>query len=44
MVVDYVLKEFEEDTDFDKLVFKYMILSGEITGSQVIYLYTTRES
>jgi len=38
VVVDYVLKEFEEDTDFDKLVFKYMILSGEITGSQVIYL------
>lgn len=38
VVVDYVLKEFEDDTDFDKLVFKYMILSGEITGSQVIYL------
>lgn len=29
VVVDYVLKEFEDDTDFDKLVFKYMILSGK---------------
>ena len=38
VVVDYVLKEFEDDSDFDKLIFKYMILSGEITGSQVIYL------
>lgn len=38
VVVDYVLKEFENDSDFDKLIFKYMILSGEITGSQVIYL------
>ncbi|MFR5028084.1 MAG: hypothetical protein ACLTDF_04290 [Coprococcus sp.] len=38
VIVDYVLKEFEDDSDFDKRVFKYMILSGEITGSQVIYL------
>jgi penicillin-binding protein 2 len=38
VLVDYILKEFEDDSDFDKLVFKYMILSGEITGSQVIYL------
>lgn len=38
VVADYVLKELEDDTDFDKLIFKYMILSGEITGSQVIYL------
>lgn len=38
VVVDYVLKEFEDDSDFDKLIFKYMILSGEITGSQVICL------
>ena len=38
VIVDYVLKEFEDDSDFDKQVFKYMILSGEITGSQVIYL------
>ncbi len=38
VVVDYVLKEFEEDPDFDKMIFKYMISSGEITGSQIIYL------
>ena len=38
VIFDYVLKEFEDDSDFDKRVFKYMILSGEITGSQVIYL------
>lgn len=38
VIVDYVLKEFEDDSDFDKRIFKYMILSGEITGSQVIYL------
>ncbi len=38
VIVDYVLEEFANDSDFDKQVFKYMILSGEITGSQVIYL------
>lgn len=38
VIVDYVLKEFDDDADFDKLIFKYMILSGEITGSQIIYL------
>lgn len=34
----YILKEFENDTDFDKLIIRYMILSGEISGSQVIHL------
>lgn len=34
----YILKEFENDTDFDKLIIKYMILSGEISGGQVIQL------
>lgn len=38
VVADYVLKEFEDNSDFDKLIFKYMILSGEITGYQVISL------
>lgn len=38
VIADYVLKEFESNSDFDKRIFKNMILSGEITGSQVIYL------
>ena len=33
-----VLTEYENNTSFDKLVFKYMIISGELTGSQVINL------
>ena len=38
MLTEYILKEFENNTSFDKLVFKYMIISGELTGSQVINL------
>ena len=38
VLTEYILKEFENNTSFDKLVFKYMIISGELTGSQVINL------
>lgn len=38
VLTEYILKEFENHTSFDKLVFKYMIISGELTGSQVINL------
>ncbi len=38
VVTAYILEEFEKDTSFDKHVFKYMLLSGEITGTQVINL------
>ncbi|MGN0395693.1 MAG: penicillin-binding transpeptidase domain-containing protein, partial [Coprococcus sp.] len=38
VVTAYILEEFEKDTSFDKHVFKYMLLSGEITGAQVINL------
>jgi penicillin-binding protein 2 len=38
VLTKYILEEFENNSDFDKLIFKYMILSGEITGSQVINL------
>lgn len=39
----YILKEFENDTDFDKLILRYMILSGEISGAQVIHLLFDQE-
>lgn len=38
VVTAYILEEFEKDTSFDKHIFKYMLLSGEITGEQVINL------
>ena len=38
VLTEYILKEFKNNTSFDKLVFKYMIISGELTGSQVINL------
>ena len=38
VLTEYILKDFENNTDFDKLIFKYMILSGELSGSQVINL------
>lgn len=38
VLTEYILKEFENNTSFDKLAFKYMIISGELTGSQVINL------
>ncbi len=38
VLTEYILKDFENNTSFDKLVFKYMIISGELTGSQVINL------
>lgn len=38
VLTEYILKEFENNISFDKLVFKYMIISGELTGSQVINL------
>ncbi len=38
VLTEYILKEFENNTSVDKLVFKYMIISGELTGSQVINL------
>lgn len=38
VVTAYILEEFEKDTSFDKHIFKYMLLSGEITGAQVINL------
>ena len=38
VLTEYILKEFENNTSFDNLVFKYMIISGELTGSQVINL------
>lgn len=38
VLTEYILKEFENNTSFDKLVFKYMIISGKLTGSQVINL------
>lgn len=38
VLTEYILKGFENNTSFDKLVFKYMIISGELTGSQVINL------
>lgn len=38
VLTEYILNNFENNTDFDKLVIKYMIISGEISGSQVINL------
>lgn len=38
VLADYILEEFKDDTDFDKLIFKYMLLSGQITGADVIDL------
>lgn len=35
---NYILDSLNEDTEFDKLVLKYMLQSGEIPGSMVVQL------
>lgn len=37
-LVDYVETMLVEDTEFDKLIMKYMIKSNTVSGEQVIYL------
>ncbi len=43
IVTDYIIKDFSNNTDFNKLVFKYMIINGDISGSQVINLLYDQE-
>ena len=37
-LVDYVNSMLEQDTDFDKLIMKYMIKSNRVSGEQVIQI------
>ena len=43
VVSAYILEALENDTDFDKQIFANMILSGELTGGQVIDLLFDQE-
>lgn len=43
VVSAYILETLENDTDFDKQIFSNMILSGELTGGQVIELLFDQE-
>lgn len=37
-LVDYVETMLESDTEFDKLIMKYMIKSNNVSGEQIIYI------
>lgn len=42
-LVSYIVKKFESNTAFDKLVYRYMIRSGEITGRQICMMLYEQE-
>ena len=37
-LIEYIIEYLENDVDFDKLVMKYMIKSGQVTGDEIIYI------
>jgi len=37
-LVKYLSDEFQNDTEFDKLIMKYMIKSNNVSGEQIIYI------
>lgn len=42
-LVSYIVKKFESNTSFDKLVYRYMIRGGEITGRQICMMLYEQE-
>lgn len=42
-LVSYIAKKFESNSAFDKLVYRYMIRSGEITGRQICMMLYEQE-
>ena len=41
--VEYIGNELKQDTAFDKLIMKYMIESGNVSGAQIIHLLYEQE-
>ena len=42
-LVEYIGNELKQDTAFDKLIMKYMIESGNVSGAQIIHLLYEQE-